>query len=219
MTRPVPAVPILRNLAMNHISSAILFAAIVGALGAPLAEGAASDEAAPAASKSLATNGQQRARAQSAVSAVAVSVTSAPSEVRAASAVSTPSTAPAASRESSAARAAATTDDAAGHAKTTLRGHSEVRERSDAVDPLTASVLGDAELANQRGGSDSHLNQNNSTGAVTGNVASQLNTGSNTISESAFSNSSGIPIVIQNSGNNVLIQNSTILNLQLTPSK
>jgi hypothetical protein len=207
---------------MNHISSAILFAAIVGALGAPLAEGAASDEAAPAASKSLATNGQQRARAQSAVSAVAVSVTSAPSEVRAASAVSTPSTAstaPAASRESSAARAAATTDDAAGHAKTTVRGHSEVRERSDAVDPLTASVLGDAELANQRGGSDSHLNQNNSTGAVTGNVASQLNTGSNTISESAFSNSSGIPIVIQNSGNNVLIQNSTILNLQLTPSK
>ena len=204
---------------MNHISSAILFAAIVGALGAPLAEGAASDEAAPAASKSLATNGQQRARAQSAVSAVAVSVTSAPSEVRTASAVSTPSTAPAASRESSAARAAATTDDAAGHAKTTVRGHSEVRERSDAVDPLTASVLGDAELANQRGGSDSHLNQNNSTGAVTGNVASQLNTGSNTISESAFSNSSGIPIVIQNSGNNVLIQNSTILNLQLTPSK
>ena len=204
---------------MNHISSAILFAAIVGALGAPLAEGAASDEAAPAASKSLATNGQQRARAQSAVSAVAVSVTAAPSEVRTASAVSTPSTAPAASRESSAARAAATTDDAAGHAKTTVRGHSEVRERSDAVDPLTASVLGDAELANQRGGSDSHLNQNNSTGAVTGNVASQLNTGSNTISESAFSNSSGIPIVIQNSGNNVLIQNSTILNLQLTPSK
>ena len=204
---------------MNHISSAILFAAIVGALGTPLAEGAASDEAAPAASKGLATNGQQRARAQTAVSAVAVSVTSAPSEVRAASAVSTPSTAPAASRESSPARAAATTDDAAGHAKTTLRGHSDVRERSDAVDPLTASVLGDAELANQRGGSDSHLNQNNSTGAVTGNVASQLNTGSNTISESAFSNSSGIPIVIQNSGNNVLIQNSTILNLQLTPSK
>ena len=208
---------------MNHISSAILFAAVVGALGAPLVEGAASDEAAPAASKSLATNGQQRERERAkAQTAVAVSVTSAASEARAASAVSTQSTAPAASaasRESSAARAAATTDDAAGHAKTTVRGHSEVRERSDAVDPLTASVLGDAELANQRGGSDSHLNQNNSTGAVTGNVASQLNTGSNTISESAFSNSSGIPIVIQNSGNNVLIQNSTILNLQLTPSK
>jgi hypothetical protein len=195
---------------MNHISSAILFAAIVGALGTPLAEGAASDEAAPAASKSLATNGQQRAKAQTAVSAASASAVSTPSTVPAASA---------ASRESSAAHAAATTDDAAGRAKTIPREHGDVRERSDADDPLTANVLGDAELAKQRGGSDSHLNQNNSTGAVTGNVASQLNTGSNTISESAFSNSSGIPIVIQNSGNNVLIQNSTILNLQLTPSK
>src|SRR5580692_7727393 len=126
MTRPVPAVPILRELAMNHISSAILFAAVVGALGTPLVEGAASDEAAPAASKSLATNGQQRAKAQTAVSAVTVSVTSA------ASAVSTQSTAPAASaasRESSAARAAATTEDAAGRAKTIRRGQSDVRER------------------------------------------------------------------------------------------
>ncbi|MDB6083447.1 MAG: hypothetical protein JWN43_1328 [Gammaproteobacteria bacterium] len=90
---------------------------------------------------------------------------------------------------------------------------------TDTADPLTANIMGDADLANQRGGSDTHLNQNNATGTVSGNVASQLNTGSNTISESAFSNTTGIPIVIQNSGNNVLIQNSTILNLQLTNSK
>jgi hypothetical protein len=89
----------------------------------------------------------------------------------------------------------------------------------DTGDPLTADVLGDADLANQRGGSETRINQNNATGTVTGNVASQLNTGSNTISESAFSNTNGIPIVIQNSGNNVLIQNSTILNLQLTNPK
>ena len=69
-----------------------------------------------------------------------------------------------------------------------------MRERSDADDPLTANVLGDTELANQRGGSDSHLNQNNSTGAVTGNVASQLNTGSNTISESVMTFSAGVLI-------------------------
>jgi hypothetical protein len=126
---------------------------------------------------------------------------------------------PAASRESSAAHAAATADAATADKKIAARNKTTVGERSDAADPLTANILGDTELANQRGGSDSHLNQNNSTGAVTGNVASQLNTGSNTISESAFSNSSGIPIVIQNSGNNVLIQNSTILNLQLANSK
>jgi len=135
-----------------------------------------------------------------------------------------PTAVPAASRESSAVHAAAATDAATTNAATTdkkiaARNKTTAGERNDAADPLTANILGDAELASQRGGSDSHLNQNNSTGAVTGNVASQLNTGSNTISESAFSNSSGIPIVIQNSGNNVLIQNSTILNLQLANSK
>jgi hypothetical protein len=86
-------------------------------------------------------------------------------------------------------------------------------------DPLTAKVMDDAALSNARGGADTHLNQNTSTGAVSGNVASQLTTGSNTISEGSFSNTSGIPIVIQNSGNNVLIQNSTILNLQLESPK
>ena len=100
-----------------------------------------------------------------------------------------------------------------GKAKTTLR------DTKDTGDPLTADVLGDADLANQRGGSETHFNQNNATGTVSGNVASQLTTGSNTISESAFSNTNGIPIVIQNSGNNVLIQNSTILNLSLTNPK
>jgi hypothetical protein len=93
-------------------------------------------------------------------------------------------------------------------------------EPTGVADPLTASVLSDTELADARGGSETHLNQNNATGTVAGNVASQLTTGANTISESAFSNSSGIPVVIQNSGNNVLIQNSTILNLQLSnPAK
>jgi len=99
------------------------------------------------------------------------------------------------------------------------KAKSILHDAKDTGDPLTADVLGDADLANQRGGSETHLNQNNATGTVTGNVASQLNTGSNTISESAFSNTAGIPIVIQNSGNNVLIQNSTILNLQLTNPK
>jgi hypothetical protein len=94
-----------------------------------------------------------------------------------------------------------------------------LRDAKETGDPLTADVLGDADLANQRGGSETHLNQNNATGTVSGNVASQLNTGSNTISESAFSNTNGIPIVIQNSGNNVLIQNSTILNLTLSNPK
>lgn len=81
---------------------------------------------------------------------------------------------------------------------------------------LSAAVIADRQLADARGGTETPVNQNTTTGAVAGNVASQLTTGSNAISNSAFSNTAGIPIVIQNTGNNVLIQNSTILNLQLT---
>jgi hypothetical protein len=117
--------------------------------------------------------------------------------------------------ETVAPRINATIADAASREKTRITP----RDSKDTGDPLTADVLGDADLANQRGGSETHLNQNTATGTVAGNVASQLNTGSNTISESSFSNTNGIPIVIQNSGNNVLIQNSTILNLQLTNPK
>lgn len=102
----------------------------------------------------------------------------------------------------------------AASAPTTVLAAAAPAENPDAL----GESIDDAQLANARGGSDTHTDTNNTTGAVSGNVASQLTTGSNTISSSAFSNSSGIPIVIQNSGNNVLIQNSTILNLQLTNS-
>jgi hypothetical protein len=89
------------------------------------------------------------------------------------------------------------------------------------ADPLAASVIDEGQLGKARGGAELqpvnlNVNQNNSTGSVSGNVASNLTTGSNGISDSAFSNASGVPVVIQNTGNNVLIQNSTILNLQLS---
>lgn len=92
------------------------------------------------------------------------------------------------------------------------------------ADPLAASVIDEGRLGTARGGAEPEpvnltLNTNNSTGSVSGNVATNLTTGSNNISDSAFSNSAGVPVVIQNTGNNVLIQNSTILNLQLTSPK
>jgi hypothetical protein len=52
-------------------------------------------------------------------------------------------------------------------------------------------------------------------GLVAGNAANNVITGMNSISEGAFVNASGLPIVIQNSGANVLIQNATIVNIQL----
>jgi hypothetical protein len=92
-------------------------------------------------------------------------------------------------------------------------------------DPLAASVIDEGQLNNSRGGeelapvSPAVLNQNNTNGNVSGNVATNITTGSNSISDSAFSNSSGVPVVIQNTGNNVLIQNSTIVNLQMAAPK
>ena len=117
--------------------------------------------------------------------------------------------------------AGASTATVAGAAPVKVHQHADTADdaMTSSGDPLTAAVIDDAALSNARGGADTHMNQNTSTGAVTGNVASQLNTGSNTISDGSFANTSGIPIVIQNSGNNVLIQNSTILNLQLESPK
>ena len=44
------------------------------------------------------------------------------------------------------------------------------------------------------------------------NVVDNSTTGSNTVSNSAFSGASGFATVIQNSGNNVIIQDATIVN-------
>jgi hypothetical protein len=52
-------------------------------------------------------------------------------------------------------------------------------------------------------------------GAVSGNAAVNVVTGANAISSGSFSNASGLPVAIQNSGANVLIQNATIINIQM----
>ena len=71
-------------------------------------------------------------------------------------------------------------------------------------------------LAEARGGdgggnaSDTRLS-----GTVTGNTATHVATGANIIQSGSFANASGVPIVIQNTGANVLIQNATVINLQL----
>lgn len=93
-----------------------------------------------------------------------------------------------------------------------------------ALMPLTAGgafagglgrAAGEYALDQARGGTDTITNEARLSGFVTGNSASYVSTGANTIDGAAFANVSGIPIVIQNSGANVLIQNATIINLQL----
>jgi hypothetical protein len=69
-------------------------------------------------------------------------------------------------------------------------------------------------LAQQRGGTDTS-NDMRLDGSVAANTAVNVVTGTNSIDAGSFANMAGIPVVILNSGANVLIQNATIINLQL----
>jgi hypothetical protein len=71
-----------------------------------------------------------------------------------------------------------------------------------------------ASLAAQRGGTQV-LNDMKLRGVVADNQAINVTTGGNQISDGAFAGAAGIPMVIQNSGNNVLIQSATIVNVQV----
>jgi hypothetical protein len=78
-----------------------------------------------------------------------------------------------------------------------------------------ANAIGDDRLAELRGGTDTPWSDMKLGGTVGNNVATNVVTGANIITDGAFSNASGLPMVIQNSGANVLIQNATIVNLQM----
>jgi hypothetical protein len=72
-----------------------------------------------------------------------------------------------------------------------------------------------AVLASQRGGNQLVRNDMELSGVTADNTARNVNTGSNAISSGSFANMSGLPVVIQNTGANVLIQNAVILHLQM----
>ena len=68
-------------------------------------------------------------------------------------------------------------------------------------------------LAGLSGGADVSA-KINLDGTVSNNHADHVISGSNAISAGSFQGASGVPMVIQNTGNNVLIQNATIINVQ-----
>jgi hypothetical protein len=86
---------------------------------------------------------------------------------------------------------------------------------SIAVVTLGGEPIGGDLLVSLRGGADTVVNDQMLNGSVHENQAYNLNTGGNLIGESSFAGSSGFATVIQNSGNNVLIQNSTNVNVQV----
>lgn len=88
------------------------------------------------------------------------------------------------------------------------------------------ATLSDDALRGQDGRQDTRIDQLNlqmtdlqTNGTVSGNtlsvVNSTLTTGANSIGQGAFANAAGVVTVIQNSGNQVLIQNDMILNLSV----
>ncbi len=82
--------------------------------------------------------------------------------------------------------------------------------------PFGNSAITSEALDVYRGGTEISVeNDNFLSGVVGDNQAYNLTTGSNLITEGSLAGASGLSTVIQNSGNNVLIQNSTIVNLQV----
>ena len=76
------------------------------------------------------------------------------------------------------------------------------------------SVAGESELAESRGGEATAISLQDMQSTVDGNVVSgNVTTGSVNIGENAFTDFDGISSVVVNSGNNVSIQSSTVVNV------
>lgn len=85
---------------------------------------------------------------------------------------------------------------------------------SNIAQALGAPVSAQA-LAEHRGGHFYQIGKAQLTAQMQDNQALGNVTGRNIVTQQAFYGASGVPTVIQNSGNNVVIQNATILNVQM----
>jgi hypothetical protein len=88
---------------------------------------------------------------------------------------------------------------------------SQARAPADQFGAMT--MVAADKLDAYRGGTDTIVNDTKLNGTVSGNTAINVTTGGNFIGGGSFANASGVPIVIQNTGANVLIQNATVVNL------
>jgi hypothetical protein len=83
--------------------------------------------------------------------------------------------------------------------------------------PIADEVLGTESAKAQIQLDKLVVNDQDLEGKVGDNVAIGNQTGYNSVSGEAFGNAAGFATVIQNTGNNVLIQNSTIVNVAVEP--
>lgn len=82
-------------------------------------------------------------------------------------------------------------------------------------DIFGSAAVDSQDLDISRGGAEITLNDLKNNGLVSQNQASNLVTGSNFVTDGSFAGATGFSTVVQNSGNNVLIQNATIINLRV----
>ncbi|MBB3176046.1 hypothetical protein [Variovorax sp. Sphag1AA] len=92
---------------------------------------------------------------------------------------------------------------------------SDTTAKTDEAVAFVAMPVDSDKLASYRGGAEVVRNDMTLNGTTTGNSARNVDTGDNTISSGSFANMSGLPVVIQNSGANVLIQNAVIVHVQM----
>ncbi|GAA4000382.1 hypothetical protein GCM10022279_25200 [Comamonas faecalis] len=91
----------------------------------------------------------------------------------------------------------------------------QAQSQAAQAEPIFATPVASDQLEQARGGSFHVENSMDLSGVTAGNSAHNVATGNNAISAGAFDHAAGLPIVIQNSGANVLIQNGVVINLQM----
>lgn len=91
----------------------------------------------------------------------------------------------------------------------------ETQSEITSVIPGFGAPMESSHLESYRGGFDLVKNDMKLMGTVANNSAEHVWSGNNVIADGAFSNATGFPMVVQNSGSNVLIQNATIVNVQM----
>ena len=96
-----------------------------------------------------------------------------------------------------------------------LLGPAQADELNIHAEFFSRSAASAEVLETQRGGADQELNLISVEGALHSNAATNTVNGTNTITNGSFANANGMATAIQNSGNNVLIQNATILRIEL----
>ena len=97
----------------------------------------------------------------------------------------------------------------------------ELQSRTSSAMPSVVPVIAgfgaplrSQKLADLRGGFETVNNDMQLSGSVANNSTANVTSGNNYITGGSFANMNGLPVTIQNSGSNVLIQNATIVNVQ-----